>query len=269
MQHLHEGNRNLFHDWYTNSNIGNVNAGADVKLNFDMTTLKVKDINAKGNVTLLAGDEEIYTGNISSNKDIDFGVSYGSISSGNLLAGGNIGIGAGRAGFITAKNISSAQDINLTLWESELTAGNITVKGNLTGIFDNEADPSSLITGNINVGKDFIINGLGRLSSGSINAGHSINISVGTYQPTDKDINTGKLTANSDILLSTPNTINTGDITTKGNLTAGDLQSNGTLTKAQSITMKNITAGKNVDLSAHTVTTGTIKAGGTITIDKD
>lgn len=231
-----------------NVNAKNIVAGGSIQAG----SLKALDVKAGESIFFSTTSEQspnYYIRNAKAGKDVTIFTLSGSIKTGDVTAGGGVDLNSS-GGNISTGNIKANDNVGL-LAADNFTSGSISSKNGGVGI----AASKTIKTGNISAADTIFL--------GSIFADGLTTIT--------RDIQVGNLSAGDNIDFLASNTITTGNIDTKGSLTASnrDLNDFGKLTKANKINMKNITVRKNVTLSAHKVYTGAIKAGGKVVIIKD
>lgn len=168
---------------------------------------------------------------------------------GNINAKGNINAFASEGGGLTLGNLVAGKDVSV-------------------GAVQN----SSLKTGNITAGRNAHIESIfaANTSTGNINAKGNIDFLAYTGSITE----TGDLCAGKSIVYESENIdpsnfLQTGNIKAGENFTVFGIVFEGMTSKVESVKTGDINVGKNVSITAQTISTGNIKAGGCVKLDDD
>lgn len=233
-------------------NTGNINAGGYVNLTDD-TGITTKNISANGEVKILASDH-INTGDIYSNANIYVEADNPALGSavGNVTAHGNVDL-KNFQGDWTAKNIYAGKNASVYSAMGTFITGDIKAKENVSAV----ASEATLKTGNIDAGHNVILNGYdsAQIETGNVKAGKDISIDSSVVSIKTENMSAGQnlvaIAQQEEINLKTKNIKVGGFIYTQAG-TQG------------SIDTRDISAGKDITLSAKTISTGNVCTSGNL-----
>lgn len=250
-------------------NTGNIIAGEFVELGSGMGAVRTGDITTKGdinlsssfmqgspiiagrlqgkNINVNSGGEFLITKDICSTGDVnlgagiltDFGFVDGKITTGNIKASGNVTASThssdlGKSGKIVMKDVTAGK--NISLFTRELCTGNLTAGGNVI----------------IDAYK-------GKL--GNVNSKGFVGINNENEHDVENVLRIKDIFSDSYLSISGDNSINIGNVTTKGNITAtgqflgvgfGNVKTNGTFDFSgdYGIDAKDISAGRSIIIAS-------------------